>query len=85
MTDYFQLVGYSETQRRELEETINRTDCDLVLVATPIDLARTIKLDKPSVRVTYEVQEIGKRAITEMLEEFTHTHKTSVCRSGEVA
>ena len=78
-------MGYNDRQRHELEETIKRVPCDLVIVATPIDLARTIKLDKPSVRVTYEVQEIGKRAITEMLEEFTHTHKTSVCRSGEVA
>ena len=78
-------MGYNDCQRHELEETIKRVPCDLVVVATPIDLARTIKLDKPSVRVTYEVQEIGTRAITEMLEEFTHTHKTSVCRSGEVA
>jgi len=68
-------MGYSERQRHELEETIKRVPCDLVLVATPIDLARTIKLDKPSVRVSYEVQEIGKPAITEMLEEFTQTHK----------
>ena len=44
-------MGYSDTQRHELEETIKRVPCDLVVVATPIDLARTIKLDKPSVRV----------------------------------
>src|SRR5271157_5677136 len=68
-------MGYNDRQRHELEETIKRVPCDLVIVATPIDLARTIKLDKPSVRVTYEVQEIGERAITEMLEEFVQTHK----------
>ena len=40
-------MGYSETQRHELEETIRRTPCDLVLIATPIDLARVIKLERP--------------------------------------
>ena len=53
-------MGYSDTQRHELEETIKRVPCELVLVATPIDLARTIKLDKPSVRVSYEVEELGE-------------------------
>jgi predicted GTPase len=75
-------MGYNDRQRHELEETMKRVPCDLVIVATPIDLARTIKLDKPSVRVTYEVQEIGKRAITEMLEEFTHTHKPAFAEAG---
>jgi predicted GTPase len=75
-------MGYNDRQRHELEETIKRVPCDLVIVATPIDLARTIKLDKPSVRVTYEVQEIGKRAITEMLEGFTHTHKPAFAEAG---
>ncbi len=75
-------MGYSDRQRHELEETIKRVPCDLVLVATPIDLARTIKLDKPSVRVSYEVQEIGKPAITEMLEEFTQMHKPAFAGAG---
>ena len=65
-------MGYSDTQRHELEETIKRVPCDLVLVATPIDLARTIKLDKPSVRVRYEVEELGNPAIPGLIEEFTH-------------
>jgi len=68
-------MGYSDRQRHELEETIRRVPCDLVIVATPIDLARTIKLDKPSVRVSYEVEEIGKPAITQMLEEFIEANK----------
>jgi len=75
-------MGYNDRQRHELEETIKRVPCDLVIVATPIDLARTIKLDKPSVRVTYEVEEIGKRGITEMLEEFTHTRKPAFAEAG---
>jgi predicted GTPase len=53
-----------------------------VLVATPIDLARTIKLDKPSVRVSYEVEEIGKPAITTMLEQFTQAHKPALAEAG---
>jgi predicted GTPase len=75
-------MGYSDRQRHELEETIKRVPCDLVLVATPIDLARTIRLDKPSVRVSYEVQEVGKLAITEMLEEFTQAHKPAFAEVG---
>ena len=75
-------MGYSDIQRHELEETIKRTPCDLVLVATPIDLARTIKLDKPSVRVTYEVEEIGKPAITTMLEQFTQAHTPALAEVG---
>ena len=53
-------MGYSDQQCRELEETIKRVPCDVVLVATPIDLARTITIDKPSVRVTYEIEETGE-------------------------
>ena len=68
-------MGYSDRQRHELEETIKRVPCDLVIVATPIDLARTIKLEKPSVRVTYEVREIGEPALTQILEEFTQAHR----------
>jgi predicted GTPase len=75
-------MGYSDRQRHELEETIKRVPCDLVIVATPIDLARAIELDKPNVRVRYEVQEIGTPAITEMLEEFTQTHKPALAGAG---
>ncbi len=64
-------MGYSETQRRELEETINRTDCDLVLVATPIDLARLLRLDKPSLRVGYEIEQRTRPGLTEILADFT--------------
>ena len=53
-------MGYSDTQRHELEETIKRVPCDLVVVATPIDLARTIKLDKPNVRVRLRSRGVGQ-------------------------
>jgi len=62
-------MGYSETQRRELEETINRTPCDLVLVATPVDLARLLNLNKPSLRVSYEVEERTRPGFGEVLAE----------------
>jgi len=68
-------MGYSEIQRHELETSIARTPCDVVLVATPIDLARAIRLDKPSVRVRYEVEEIGRPAITALLNRFTKEYK----------
>jgi predicted GTPase len=75
-------MGYSDTQRHELEETIKRVPCDLVVVATPIDLARAIKLDKPYVCVRYEVEEIGKPAISAMIEEFTQAHQPALAGAG---
>jgi predicted GTPase len=50
-------MGYSKAQIKELEETVNRTPCDAVLVATPVNLANIIKIKKPAVRVSYEVRE----------------------------
>ena len=64
-------MGYSAIQRHELEETIRATPCDLVVVATPIDLVRVIKIDKPSVRVTYEVEELTKPGLGEKLATLT--------------
>lgn len=55
-------MGYSEEQRRELKETIESTPCDLVLVATPVDLERLIDIEKPTVRVRYEVRDIESRS-----------------------
>ncbi len=63
-------MGYSEVQKRDLEETINRTECDSVIIATPIDLNRIIHIKKPTVRVGYELQEIGSPNLEEVLEEF---------------
>jgi predicted GTPase len=74
MSTLLPAMGYSITQRHELEETIRRTPCDLVLVATPIDLTRVIKLDKPSLRVTYEVEEVTKPGLSERLAAFVHQH-----------
>jgi predicted GTPase len=72
LTNLLPAMGYSALQRHELEETIRRTPCDLVLIATPIDLARVIKLEKPNLRVTYEVEELTKPSLAEALAKFTH-------------
>ncbi len=60
-------MGYSPKQVKELEETANKVPCDLVIVATPIDLRRVMKIDKPSLRVRYELQEIGTPGLEEAL------------------
>ena len=61
-------MGYGEDQVRELEETINRSPADLVLIATPIDLGRIMQIDKPTTRVTYHLQEIGQPTLAQILE-----------------
>lgn len=63
-------MGYGVEQMKDLETTINRTECDLVIIATPIDLNRLIKIKKPTVRVFYDLQEIGQPNLTTVLGEF---------------
>lgn len=60
-------MGYGEEQMKELEKTINQSDADLVLVGTPIDLGRLLKIDKPSQRVRYELQVIGQPNLKDIL------------------
>ncbi len=62
-------MGYGKKQITELEETINRADADAVVIGTPIDLRRLIKIDKPAVRVRYELQEIGEPTLEEIIKE----------------
>jgi len=83
LTNLLPAMGYSAMQRHELEETIRRTPCDLVLIATPIDLARVIKLDKPNLRVTYEVEELTKPGLAEMLAKFVHEHEPARAGVGQ--
>ena len=68
-------MGYGEQQLRDLEETINKTDCDSVIIATPIDLNRIIKIKKPNTRVYYDLQEIGDPNLEQILDEFLKKHK----------
>jgi predicted GTPase len=60
-------MGYGEQQTRDLEKTINKVDCDMVIIGTPIDLTRVIKVRKPMQRVRYELQEIGQPTLDEVL------------------
>ena len=60
-------MGYGEQQTKELEETINRTPADMVIVATPIDLRRIVNIKLPSQRVRYELQEIGQPTLRDIL------------------
>lgn len=62
-------MGYGADQMKDLEDTINQSDVDLVLSGTPIDLTRVIKVNKPLQRVRYELQEIGQPTLTEILKE----------------
>ena len=62
-------MGYGAQQIQELGETINRVDCDLVLIATPVDLARVIPIRQPTCRVTYEFQEIGRPNLQDVLQD----------------
>jgi len=61
-------MGYGDAMVKDLEKTINNADVDLVISATPIDLTRIIKVNKPMQRVRYELQEIGQPTLAELLE-----------------
>ena len=63
-------VGYGESQMNDLRATIEAADCDLVIIATPIDLRRTIPISKPALRVSYDLQEIGKPDLDDVLSRF---------------
>jgi predicted GTPase len=60
-------MGYSPAQIADLESTINAAEADLVLIATPIDLRKLLRIDKPALRVAYELREIGSPNLDEVL------------------
>jgi predicted GTPase len=60
-------MGYSKEQIHDMELTINACECDVVIVATPIDLRRLVKIRKPSVRVGYELEEIGRPKLEDVI------------------
>ena len=70
-------MGYSPKQLKELEETINAVPADLVIVATPINLGKILKINKPYVRVKYELQEIGKPDLEVIIKEFFEKRRTN--------
>jgi predicted GTPase len=67
-------MGYGKAQMADLAATIEKTPCDAVIIATPIDLNRVIKINKPNTRVEYALQEIGKPDLKEILTDFVKKH-----------
>ena len=65
--DLLPAMGYGRKQMEELRETISRSDAELVLIGTPIDLRRVIELDTPAMRVTYRLQELGEPTLADLL------------------
>ena len=61
-------MGYGDKQKRDLEETINAVDCDVVICGTPIDLTRILKINKPMVRLRYALEEISKPGLKELIQ-----------------
>jgi predicted GTPase len=70
-------MGYGAQQVKDLMETIDRVDCDSVVIATPIDLGRVIKITKPNTRVAYNLQEIGSPSMEDVLANFIEKVKNS--------
>lgn len=68
-------MGYGAQQIADLEATINQTPADVVLVATPVDLASLLEIKKESVRLVYEIQPMGKPRVEDILVEFLERHK----------
>jgi predicted GTPase len=77
LTNVLPAMGYSDEQLRELEQTINATDCDVVVTGTPIDLARLITSRHPIRHVRYELEEVGMPTISEVLESIVTQAKTA--------
>lgn len=69
-------MGYGKQQLADLEKTINNTECDTVIIATPIDLNRIIKIRKPNTRVYYDLQEIGDPDLSQVINEFIGKYKS---------
>ena len=63
-------MGYGDEQVKDLESTINNTECDVVIIGTPIDLRRLIDIKQPSVRVTYDLEETGSPTMADVLQPF---------------
>lgn len=70
VTNVLPALGYGEKQLKELEETINKLPADVVIVATPVNLGRILNINKPWVRVKYELQEIGYPTLMDLIKKF---------------
>ncbi len=70
LSEILPAMGYGDEQVKELEKTIDAVDAEVVVIGTPIDLGRVVKINKPSVRVRYELQEIGKPTLEDVFKKF---------------
>ena len=77
-------MGYGDEQVRDLEATIDRVPCDVVVIGTPIDLTRIVRIGKPTIRVRYELQEIGQPTLDTVLKEFVHNVRLTA-ENGAIA
>ena len=71
-------MGYGKQQLQDLEATVNKVDCDAVVIGTPIDLSRVINIKKPNVRASYELREMGMPNLDEILSKFVKTHNLPI-------
>lgn len=67
-------LGYSDKEKREVEEVINASDADVVVSGTPIDLSRVLRVNKPIIRVRYELEEFGECKLEDIIDEFLKKH-----------
>ena len=74
LTNVLPAIGYGKKQIHELEQTINNTDCEVVVCGTPIDLTRVLKANKPMVRIRYRVGEKTVNELNDVVEKFLKTH-----------
>ena len=75
LTDVLPAMGYGEQQLKDLEATINATDCDVVIIGTPMDLTRIIDIQHPTTRVHYDLAEVGEPNLETVLEQFIQDHQ----------
>ena len=74
ITQIVPAMGYNDQQIKDMEETLNKAECDLIIDGSPIDLEKLIKSNKPIVRVNYDIQSVGSPSIEDILEEFIQKH-----------
>lgn len=68
-------MGYGKEQLKDLEATINQTDCDVVIIGTPMDLTRIIDINKPTTRIQYELNEVTEPNLSDVLNQFIEDHQ----------
>jgi predicted GTPase len=68
-------MGYSDSQKKELEEAINSTPAEIALIATPVDLSRVLKLNKPYSSISYEIEEMESPGLKGLIENFVKSRR----------